>query len=590
MQLPIFQTAKEILDYCWNMRRVALHHAVVPVALIVVANLTAWQMGLDTTDFRSPVFAVLNIISAIVFLPFTVTWYRMIILGQVDLNGRPLFKFTRLEGRLLGWQIIIAVIMFATAGGGMLVVGAIVGLIGTASAVAAQALSTALVVILAMAIIAVGCRLSLVLGMAATDRPAVLSEAWGRTKGLGMHMAAIFVLSVLCVFLLLIPMQMVVVIFTSIVGTISESMADSAGVILGTVVGALGSLMILVFPATLFAFVYNRISQSMASDQSDQQGDRTSQTLGYSDDVKATGLQQNDLNDEVDATLKELADYLSDKPKETAADMRVMIDEFFSRFAMPEDVTTEDVDAGGVPSRWVTAAGSDPDRVILYLHGGGFSAGSLTSHQRLAADLSAACSARVLLIDYRLAPEHPFPAGLDDCVTAYRWLLDQEIKPGQLAIAGDSAGGGLAVSTALRLKEDDLDQPAALIALSPWVNMACDGETMDSKAKDDPVTQQAALQRAANDYLNGHDNKDPLVSPVFGDLRGLPPLFIQVGSREVLLDDSRKLAVRARADDVPVRLEEWPGLFHVWHMMADWLTDGRRAIAGIGAFVRRHMG
>ena len=257
---------------------------------------------------------------------------------------------------------------------------------------------------------------------------------------------------------------------------------------------------------------------------------------------------------------------------------------------MPDDVAVEDVEVGEVAGRWITAAGSNPDRVILLLHGGGFSAGSLTSHQRLGADLSSACGTRVLLIEYRLAPEHPFPAGLDDCVLAYRWLLDQGFKPGHLAIAGDSAGGGLAVSTALCLKEDGLDQPAALIALSPWVNMACDGETMDSKAKDDPVATQASLLRAANDYLNGHDNKDPLVSPVFGDLRGLPPLFIQVGSREILLDDSRKLAVRARADDVPVRLEEWPGLFHVWHMMADWLTDGRRAIAGVGAFVRRHMG
>ncbi len=570
MQLPIFQTVKEILDYCWEKRHVGLAHAVVPVSLIVVANLAAWQMGLDVTNFKSPAFAVLNIISAIVFLPLTVTWYRMVILGMGDMVGRPLFKFTRLEGRLLGWQIAIALIVFATAGGGMLLVGAIVGLIATVSTAAGQTLSAVLLGIWAIVIVAVACRLSLVLAMAATDRPAVLSEAWARTRGLGGHMAAIFILCVFCALLLLIPMQLVVATVVALVSVMSEGFAEGGGVILGTIVGALGSLMVLIFPTTLFGFVYNRISQTVASDPIGGHSDDVNLASDQRSGVEAGALQQGDLTDEVDATIKQLADYMSDKPKETAADMRLMLDGFFARFAMPDDVTVEDIDASGVAGRWITAAGSDPDRAVLLLHGGGFSAGSLTSHQRLGADLSMACGTRVLLIDYRLAPEHPFPAGLDDCVTAYRWLLDQGFKPGHLAIAGDSAGGGLAVSTALCLKEDGLDQPAALIALSPWVNMACDGETMDSKAKDDPVANQAGLLRAANDYLNGHDNKDPLVSPVFGDLRGLPPLFIQVGSREVLLDDSRKLAVRARADDVPVRLEEWPGLFHVWHMMADW--------------------
>ena len=590
MQLPIFQTVKEILDYCWEKRRIALAHAVVPVSLVVVANLAAWQMGFEATDFRSPAFVILNVISAIVFLPLTVTWYRMIILGQSDLVGRALFTFTRLEGRLLGWQIAIAAIVFAIAGGGILVVGAIAGLVASANVAAGQMLSAVLLGIWAIAIVAVACRLSLVLAMAATDRPAVLSEAWARTRGLGAHMAAIFILCIFCALLLLIPMQLVVATVVALVSAVSEGFAESGGVILGTIVGARGSLMVLVFPTTLFGFVYNRISQTVAKDPVSRRSEEPSHPLDQNGSTETSTLQHGDIQDEVDLTLKELADYMSDKPKETAADMRLMLDGFFARFAMPDDVTVEDVEVGEMAGRWITAAGADPDRVTLLLHGGGFSAGSLNSHQRLGADLSAACGTRVLLIEYRLAPEHPVPAGLDDCVLAYRWLLDQGFKPGHLAIAGDSAGGGLAVSTALCLKEDGLDQPAALVALSPWVNMACDGETMDSKAKDDPVATQAGLLRAAEDYLNGHDNKDPLVSPVFGDLRGLPPILIQVGSREILLDDSRKLAVRARADDVPVRLEEWPGQFHVWHMMADWLTDGRRAIAGVGAFVRHHMG
>lgn len=591
MQLPIFQTVREILDYCWTNHRVGLKHAVLPMGIVVIGNLIGWQLGYDLASFQSPAFAALNILSAIVFLPFTVTWYRMVILGQDSMTTRGLFTFSRLEGQLLRWQFIIALIVIAAGGAGMLVIGAVVGAVSAASPAAGQALSAVLLGIWAVLLISVACRLSLVLAMAATDRPAVLSEAWARTKGLGGHMAAIFILCIFCAVLLLIPMQMVVVVFTSLIGLISEGLSESAGVVLSTIVGAFGSLMVLVFPTTLFGFVYNRISQTMASGQ-----DLGTEAAGASSDTEhnTSALEDaatvDDVTKEIDTTIERLVTFVGDKPKDTAADIRVLMDGFFAQFPMPNDTAVDDVDAGGVSAQWVTAAGSDQNKVILYLHGGGFSAGSFASHQRIASDLGVACGTRVLLIDYRLAPEHPFPAGLDDCVTAYRWLLGEGFKPGHIAIAGDSAGGGLAISTALCLKEDGIDQPAALIALSPWVNMACDGETMESKAKDDPITTQESLLRAAGDYLNGHDNKDPYVSPIYGDLRGLPPTLIQVGSREVLLDDSRKLAVRARADDVPVRLEEWPGLFHVWHMMADWLTDGRRALGGIGTFVRRHLG
>lgn len=588
MQLPVFQTTGEILEYCWDRRQAMLTYATLPIVLVVVLNLGAWGLGLDVSNFQSPAVLALNILNGLIFLPFTVTWYRMIILGHEGLVGRSAFTFTRLEGRLFGWQLIIGLIVVAIGTSGGLIIGGVAGALGAAGSSIAPVLSAALLGIWVVVIVSIACRLSLVLAMVATDRPAVLSEAWAQTKGLGGRMAAIFILCLLSAIILLIPLQFIVVVLSAIVGLLSDGLGESAATVFGVIAGAFGSLMILVFPTTLFALVYNKIAQAMASGHSAYQ---TAAANAYDTDTPTPDAPPEEIAaDEVVTALVRLAAFMDDKPRETAADMRVMIDDFFTTFPMPDNVSVEDTDANGVTVRWVTASDADPNKVVLLLHGGGFTAGSMTSHQRLAADLSTTCGARVLVPDYRLGPEHPYPAGLDDCVTVYRWLLDEGYKPGRIAIAGDSAGGGLTISTAMRLKEDGLDQPAALVALSPWVNLACDGETMDSKAKDDPVTSRDHLLRAAKDYLNDHDPKDPMVSPIYGDLRGLPPLLIQVGSREVLLDDSRKLAVRAKADDVDVTLEEWPGLFHVWHMMSDWLTDGRRALGGIGAFVNRHMG
>ena len=610
MDLPVLKTVGEILEYCWARRRIALTYAVIPMGLTVIANLAVWLMGVDLTVIGSTAFYALNIFGAVVFIPFTVTWYRMVILGEQTLNQRQLFSFTGLETTFLFWQIVIVLIVLAVGGGGGFLIGTLVEAAAGGDEATGQALASVLMAAWAVAIVSATCRLSLVLAMAATDRPVSLGEAWNRTKGLGLRMGAIFIVSFLTAILLMMPLQLIAIVLASAFGVVSEGVSESAGVVFGTVAGAFGSLMVLLFPTTLFALVYNRIAQNMSGTSgaaNHQTGSKAggflSGLMGAEETATGHGFKnpgfdaptsdaasEKTAEEEVAATLTRLYAFMDDKPKETAADMRLLIDGFFSRFEMPSDATVENIDANGVPARWVTVAGADEDRVVLLLHGGGFSAGSLTSHQRLAADLSLACRARVLIPDYRLAPENPFPDGLDDCVTVYRWLLKEGFKPGRIAIAGDSAGGGLAVSTTLTLKERNIDQPAALVALSPWVNLSCDGETMESKAKDDPITTPESLLRAAKDYLAGEDPRDEMISPIYGDLRGLPPLLIQVGSREVLLDDSRKLAVRAKADDVNVTLEEWPGMFHVWHMMADWITDGRRAIGGIGTFVRRHMG
>ena len=586
MHLPVFQTTSEIIEYCWvNRNRMAIY-AAIPVIVTIVANITAWLFGADLTDPRSPAFLALTFINGVVFLPFIVTWYRSIILGEQDLATRPLFTLRGLEGRMLVWQIVTGIIVLVVGATGALLISAIISALTPVLGAATEVLAAIGLGFWGVMMIAVMCRISLVFAMAATGRPVILSEAWSKSQGLGVRMAGIFAMCILCVAAVVIPMQFIVFVVTAIVEVVAENAADSIGVVLEIVLSVIASVLIYALPATLFAIVYSRIAQVMSSgdgttttsvEQQHNEPDRDDHSLVATDD-------------EVNAVLKRLGTFMSGKPRETPHDLRALLDGFFESVSLPADVAVEDVDAGGVPAIWVTAKDANPDKVILLLHGGAFVAGSLVSHKKFAADISAACGVRVLLPDYRLAPEHPYPAGLDDCVTAYRWLLDAGFKPGHIAIVGDSAGGGLTVSTALLLKAMEYDQPAALVALSPWANLACDGETMETKASEDPTTNREELLQLADLYLNGHNAKDPLVSPIYGDLRGFPPLLIQVGSREVLLDDSRKLAVRARADDVPVAMEEWPGMFHVWHMWADQLTDGRRALGGIGVFVRKCMG
>lgn len=586
MQLPVFKTTGEILEYCWAHRRRMALYAAIPFAITALLNMVAWLSGTDLMDPSNPTVAILSIISAIVFLPFTVTWYRAIILGDEDLTTRPLFTLRGLEGQMLVWQLIIGLIVLGVGLLGTLLISAILKVLSGVLGPATELMSAAALGMWGVFVIALLCRLSLVLAMAATGRPAIISEAWAKSRGLGTRMAAIFVLCILSVLALIIPAQFVVMTATSIIGFLAEAVAEGVGMVLQILVGSVASILIYALPATLFAFVYARIANAMSA----AGAPLDLQSSVEADGGKTDSPQNLSTEEEVNAVLQRLGAYMADKPLDTPDDMRALIDGLFADAPLPDGVTTDDIVLNGVPARWVSASDANPDKVVLMLHGGGFVAGSPTSHQRLAADVSSFSGARTLLVDYRLAPEDPYPAGLDDCVAAYTGLLESGIKPGQIVMMGDSAGGGLVVSAALRLKEDGLDQPAALVALSPWVNLACDGETMDTKAKDDPTTKRDDLLNMAGTYLNGLDAKDPLVSPIYGDLRGLPPLMIQVGMREVLLDDSRKLAVRARADEVPVILEQWPGMFHVWHIWADSLSDGRRALGGIGAFIRSQMG
>jgi epsilon-lactone hydrolase len=260
------------------------------------------------------------------------------------------------------------------------------------------------------------------------------------------------------------------------------------------------------------------------------------------------------------------------------------------RMALPpgDDVVAEAVTAGGVPAEWVFTPDAT-DNVLLYLHGGGYVMGSPTSHRKLAGDLSRASGARVLLLDYRLAPEAPLPAGVDDAVAAYRWLLESGSAPEAIAIGGDSAGGGLTVAALIASREAGLPAPAAAVCISPWADMTCQGESYKTRAERDPMVGDGDLQRFADWYLNGADPMDPLASPARADLQGLPPMLIHVGDNEVLLDDSRLLAERAGADGVDVKLDVWPEMFHVWHVFAGRIPESTAAVEQIGTFLQDRL-
>ena len=252
----------------------------------------------------------------------------------------------------------------------------------------------------------------------------------------------------------------------------------------------------------------------------------------------------------------------------------------------PDGVTCTPVDAGGVSAEWSVAAGVDEAKVVLYVHGGGYVMGSAGSHRDMTGRLSKAAGARVLSLNYRLAPEHPFPAPVDDAVAAYRWLLAQGISPGNIAVAGDSAGGGLAIATLLALRDAGEPLPAAGIGISAWVDMEGTGGSMTTRAAVDPVVQKEGLLGMAKLYLGDADPKSPLAAPLHADLGGLPPLLLQVGDAETLLDDSTRLAEKARAAGVDVTLKVWDEMPHVWHLFAPILPEGRQAIDEIGSFVQ----
>jgi acetyl esterase/lipase len=282
---------------------------------------------------------------------------------------------------------------------------------------------------------------------------------------------------------------------------------------------------------------------------------------------------------------------LSSKPRPVGwPARRQRLDEIGSVWPVAADVSLTPVDIDGIPGEWSTVPGSNSSRVLLFLHGGGYCSGSILSHRRMVSEAGRAGAVRTLAIGYRLAPENPFPAAFDDAVTAWHFLRRQGIAAEHIAIGGDSAGGGLSLAVALKLHVLQEELPACLWLVSPWTDLTMSGSTLITKDAADPLIHKGYLCELADGYL-GHtaDRKDPRVSPLFADLTGMPPILIQVGSDETLLDDALRLAAAAGEADVPVTLEIWPHMIHAWHLWNARLESGRQALGNAGSFMRKHL-
>ena len=276
--------------------------------------------------------------------------------------------------------------------------------------------------------------------------------------------------------------------------------------------------------------------------------------------------------------------------KPTVEKMRSGMEKVAERVA--PDVNCQPIDAGGVKAEWIVPPNAAADRVILYFHGGGYVMGSINTHRAMVARVARAAQARALALDYRLAPEHPFPAAVDDATAAYRWLLAQGYKPNKIAISGDSAGGGLVLAALVALKDAKVTLPACAVPISPWTDMEGTGASMKTNASKDPMVAPSGgnggLFNMAKAYVGNADPKNPLASPLHADYHGLPPLLIQVGSTETLLDDSTRVAEKAKAAGVEVDLEVWDDMIHVWHVFAKLLPEGQQAIDRVGQYVLQH--
>lgn len=251
-------------------------------------------------------------------------------------------------------------------------------------------------------------------------------------------------------------------------------------------------------------------------------------------------------------------------------------------------VHTEQVRLGSMPVACFSPRNRPAQGTLLFLHGGGYCFGSIRMYRDLAARLCAAAGARVVLPEYRLTPEHRFPAPLEDAREAYQWILDGGAAPESIAFAGDSAGGGLTLALAMSLRDAAQPLPASLVCFSPWIDLACTGETLNTHADLDPMLAVCGIRECAARYSQGHEPRDPFISPLYGDLRGLPPLLIQVGTNEVLLSDSQRLAAAAQAAGVETTINVWDSMWHVWHLFAWCVPEAKRAIREAGEFVGRH--
>jgi acetyl esterase/lipase len=289
---------------------------------------------------------------------------------------------------------------------------------------------------------------------------------------------------------------------------------------------------------------------------------------------------------------KEILEMLASMPDTTGltfVEQRADFEQQISLLPVAESVTFEPLSADGVPAEWIVPEGAPERSVLLYLHGGGYCIGSINTHRSMVSHIAGAAKTRALLIDYRLAPENPFPAAVEDSTAAYKWLLSRGIAAGDIIVAGDSAGGGLTVATLLSLKEQGIGLPAAAVLISPWVDLAATGDSIISKADIDPMVKKEGLMEMAEAYMGGTDPRTPLASPLYADMDGLPPMLIQVGTAEILLDDATRMADRARKAGVDVTLNTAEDMCHVWHFFSSMLPEALEAIEAVARFMRKHL-
>jgi epsilon-lactone hydrolase len=275
---------------------------------------------------------------------------------------------------------------------------------------------------------------------------------------------------------------------------------------------------------------------------------------------------------------------------QTIEQIRAGWEKFAASFVPAADLSFKPAVAQGVPVEWVTAPDSDSSRVVLYFHGGGYTIGSIASYRSYTGRLARATQSRLLSVGYRLAPENPFPAALDDACHCYRWLLEQGIAPSRICVVGDSAGGGLALSMVIAIRDAGTPLPAAVVAIGPVTDLAKEGASMKERAHLDPIVTYESSLAHARRYVGAQGNlKHPLASPLYADLHGLPPVLILVGTHEALFDDSGRFAAKAADAGVQVQLDVWEEMIHVWPFFADILPEGRQAIEKMGAYIRARV-
>ena len=568
--LPIVGTIFDIFRRMWAQRAMAARYGAVPFAIMATMDLAGTLAGINVLS-EQLWMAAASIVALIVFAPLTVSWFRCQLGG---IEQRPLFTIGSAEWGVIRLNIVLSFVLLgllAIAAGIVLGVASIFSGLGETARMAGMALLAAPAVIVIAWVVT---RLTYAIALASLGRDSTLGLAWKITDGFGLRFtvlhAIVFAISAGGAQLVFLAQDALGAWF----GIADEDQAGAWTLFLSINATLFNTVVYLLMMATLYAVVIRKVDVG---------------ELGLGMGLLAPGRRAR-LRQDTTAAMAYLAKVRAEGSKATTADFRQLIDRCGSHFPLPAGTSVTRVDCRGVPAVWVDAHDVRRDHAVLYLHGGGFWAGSSVSHARAAADIGAAAKCRVLVVDYRRAPEHPFPAAVDDCVAAYAWLLGQDFDADAIALAGDSAGGGLAISTMLAARERKLALPAAAACLSPWVDLTCSSPTYRFKAAEDPIGSHDSLAKAAVTYIAGGSAKSPLASPIFADLSGLPPLLIQVGSREILLGDAILLARTARTAGVAVTFEQWPGMIHNWHMLADLMEDGRYANARIGEFLRDAWG